>query len=149
MNQLREPQGLTFDRNGLMYVVDTLNDRIMRYSLSSTLGTIVGNQGGKLIRDPISVVVDSGLNIYITDSGNDEIVKFSPSTNSTTSFFSKQVDRPYGIALGNNGSNQFFITERLTGRFGIWTLGTSTITTTIASSTVFYGTNYGDYRYIR
>jgi len=79
---LNNPQGLTFDSAGNMYVSDTGYHRIQFFSAGNTTGkTIVGTTsttgtGSSFLNSPRSVVLDSQFNIYVSDTSNYRIQKF-------------------------------------------------------------------------
>src|SRR3989449_788659 len=78
------PQGVALDSSGNIYVVDTYNHRIQKFSSSgqylSTLGmsSEFGTDNAHFCY-PASVALDSSGNIYVADSGNERIQKFSSS----------------------------------------------------------------------
>lgn len=79
MNQLSNPVGVYFDYlyTNSLYVVDTGNNRILRFppnSTSATNGTVVagGNSGGSgmnQLNNPRSLLVGKNETLYISDGG--------------------------------------------------------------------------------
>ena len=143
-NRLKYPMGLTFDKNGLMYVADTENHRIQRYSLTSTLGiTIAGvvgssGSGNNQLSKPTSVIVDHNLNVYIADRDNNRVRQYAPNATIGTSVFSGTVNTPYGIAFRDNNPYQFFISSFGNKIVQLSTSGASSFTSNIGTSVTHY-----------
>ena len=83
LTELDTPKGIGIDWTGALYVADTNNNRVMRYTLGSTTGTLVaGNEQGQpgtslsSLMAPTDVKVDYAGNVYISDTGNHRIVKW-------------------------------------------------------------------------
>ena len=83
LNELNTPTGIGIDWTGALYVADTNNNRVMRYTLGSTTGTLVagslmGQPGSGLnsLMAPTDVKVDYAGNVYISDTGNHRIVRW-------------------------------------------------------------------------
>lgn len=73
---LREPAGIAIDGEYL-YVADTGNDRVQRFSLIDGSALANGTRGsgaGEFLR-PSDVAVDEAGCIYVSDSGNHRVVK--------------------------------------------------------------------------
>ncbi|CAF1271800.1 unnamed protein product [Adineta steineri] len=80
---LYNPQYITLDETqGLFYVADTFNNRIVRYSLNSSVGTVVagGNgagQGRNQLNLPSGIYLAKSINaLYIADTVNNRIVRW-------------------------------------------------------------------------
>lgn len=77
--QLNFPQGVAVDRNGVLYIADTLNNRIRRVSIDGIITTFAGNgtattsgDGGNPvfagIPSPTRVSLDQAGNLYVVSS---------------------------------------------------------------------------------
>ena len=78
LKQLSYPQGIFVDRIGNLYVADSLNDRIVRWTKDANEGSIIvdgGNQSNKL-SNPIGLSFDTENNLYVVDHDNHRIQKF-------------------------------------------------------------------------
>lgn len=86
--QFNAPSSLVIDKNGYIYVADTLNHVIRKISpsgfVSTFAGTTAGNAGFRdgpageaLFNEPAALALDSQENLYIADSGNQRIRKVS------------------------------------------------------------------------
>ena len=82
--------GCCVDSSGNVYVADTYNHRVQKFSSSGVYQTQWGTRGsgdGQFI-DPSGVAVDSSGNVYVADYGNNRVQKFAAvSTDFTISVF--------------------------------------------------------------
>ena len=81
LNQLNFPWTLILDKNGIMYIVDTGNHRIMQWTPGSTSGVVIAGTTtyGVLpyqLQYPSSVRFDSSGALIVADSSNNRIQKF-------------------------------------------------------------------------
>lgn len=83
---LSDPQGLTWDSNGNLYIADTGNSVVRKVDAAGTISLAAGNGTAGYSGDggfatsaqlyvPTAVAVDAGGNLYIADSGNKRIRK--------------------------------------------------------------------------
>ncbi|CAF4627807.1 unnamed protein product, partial [Rotaria socialis] len=83
LTQLHHPNGIFVDTLGTLYVADTSNHRVMRWTQGDKKqGTvIVGGQGeGKGANQfnyPIGLSFDRQGNLYVVDWGNARVQRFS------------------------------------------------------------------------
>ncbi len=85
--QLNIPASIALDSFGNVYVADSSNNRIEKFTRSGIYITQWGSSGtgNGQFADPSGVTVDSAGNVYVTDEGiNDNVLKF---TSSGTYFF--------------------------------------------------------------
>ncbi|UJR24268.1 hypothetical protein I4U23_027235 [Adineta vaga] len=81
IDQLAEPNDMFVDKMNNIYIADSLNHRIMKWTENALEGDIVaggngqGNQTNQL-NYPTAIFVDSEENLYIADNGNNRIVKW-------------------------------------------------------------------------
>jgi len=76
--QFISPQGIALDRSGNIYVADTGNNRIQKFSPDGVFLEKWGSYGsgdGQFIL-PGDVKVDKSGNVYVADTGNNRIQKF-------------------------------------------------------------------------
>ncbi|MDD4857828.1 MAG: NHL repeat-containing protein [Candidatus Krumholzibacteria bacterium] len=107
--QFREPQSLTGDKDGNLYVADTGNDRIVHLRYVGDEIVWVGEMHGLAdspLRSPSGVCL-SGGSLYVADTGNDRIVVLSESGSFIKSFGLEtkgaSLFRPYAIAAVTEG----------------------------------------------
>ena len=89
---LNNPQGLALDASGALYVADSMNHRVMKFSVGvSSVGTTIVNQtatGGCTVNGylfaPTDVHIHPNYDIYVSDSGCDRIRKMAAGSTTTT-----------------------------------------------------------------
>jgi hypothetical protein len=87
-SQLYNPAAIHLDSNNNMYILDTTNYRVLKWTVGDPLGYVVvgGNGAGSSltqISTSYGMFMDNQLNIYVSDSGNSRVVKWL-STNTTS-----------------------------------------------------------------
>lgn len=81
LSLLNQPDGVSVDGGGNLYVADTANNQIRRIDAAAGTVTTVAANGllssgvNTLLNQPVSVLVDPHGNLYIADTGN-HIVRF-------------------------------------------------------------------------
>jgi len=104
------PDGITGDTNGYIYIADTQNIQIQKFSTHGNFVTkwkkwqSMGERNQ--FSDPRSVAVDQRGDVYVTDSGKNRIVKFDANGNwidwKIDYTGSQGLDSPYGIYIRND-----------------------------------------------
>src|SRR5215203_1551183 len=79
--QLSNPQGLAIDSSGNVYVADTWNHRIQKFTSSGGFMSKWGGPGtgNGQFSNPQGVAIDSSGNLYVADKNNNRIQKFDSS----------------------------------------------------------------------
>ncbi len=107
-------RGIKTDANGRIYVVDTSNHRIQRFSAAGVYQTQFGGQGtgnGKFDQ-PADIAIDSIGNIYVVDANNNRVQKFNSagvyqSQFGTAGSGNGQFNQPLSIAI--DSSNNIYV----------------------------------------
>jgi tripartite motif-containing protein 71 len=110
-SQFNDPLGVAIDSAGNVYVADSNNNRIQKFSASGMFITKWGSSGtgdGQL-NMPYGVAVDSAGNVYVADYGNSRIQKFTANGTFVTKWGSYgagdgQFHGPGGIAVDSAGN---------------------------------------------
>lgn len=106
------PSSLSIDPQGNIYVADTGNNRIVKFSSEGKLLGEVGGYGwGALEFDrPHDVSATSGLNIYVADYGNHRVQRFDRSFNYISTLYTredaealKRFGYPTAVAVSKQG----------------------------------------------
>ena len=116
------PKGIAVAPSGLIYVVDTGNNKVKVYSPSGDSLREIGGYGwGQLEFDqPYDVFAGDGLNIYVADYGNHRIQRFDKNLNYISTLntrddddVSKRFGYPAGITLSRLGDLFLLDTENI------------------------------------
>ena len=97
--QFFNPDGVAVDSSGYVYVADTFNYRIQKFSPTGTFVTGWGSQGGGngQFAYPIGVAVDSSGYVYVVEAGfNHRIQKFTSTGTFVTAWGSP------GVRMGSS-----------------------------------------------
>jgi tripartite motif-containing protein 71 len=73
------PRGIAADQNGDVYIVDSFNNRIQKFTQDGEFITKWGGEGsseGKFDH-PNGIAIDNNNNVYVADSGNRRIQEFT------------------------------------------------------------------------
>ena len=95
-NSLYQPDNLTVDANGNLYVADLQNSRVLYYPAGSTTATRVYGQNGSFtdgsanavsansLNNPYGVAVDSSGGLYIADWNNSRVLYYAAGSTTAT-----------------------------------------------------------------
>jgi len=80
---IRHPMGVATDAADNLYVVDTGNNRVIKFGADLKPAKEYGGYGGDVghFINPEDIVVDRGLNIYVLDTGNRRIIRLDVGLN--------------------------------------------------------------------
>jgi sugar lactone lactonase YvrE len=80
--QLFNPQGLTMDKHGNLYVADVSNSRIQMFCPDAVFGITIAGTGrsGSAVDQlhfPYDLAFDFGMHLYVSDTWNNRIQRFN------------------------------------------------------------------------
>jgi streptogramin lyase len=117
--ELRRPQAVEMDMQGNIYVVDSGNNRILKFSPQLELLRKTSGWGSQqdLLDIPLDITVDAGLNIFIADYQNGRIVRFDLNLNF---LWDQRInllnpDWNYPVSLSISDWGDLYILEETTG----------------------------------
>ncbi len=88
LGELINPTGMAVDRQGNVYVADTLEHRIQVFDADGMLVRSIGSfgSGENQFYEPRGIAIDRQGNLYVTDTWNARVVKLSPDGEWVTSW---------------------------------------------------------------
>ena len=136
-NQLNNPGGIFLDKNGDLYITDSYNNRILKWTPGAASGakvagqsTIWGSPNLNSFELPVDVLVDAIGNIYVSDKGNGRIQKWTPGATTGIKIAPigsgqgpDQLSGPHGIIMDAAGN--LYIVDQGNDRVQMWPPGAS------------------------
>ncbi len=107
-----EPWGVAVSQDGFVYVADTWNHRIQKFTMDGEFISLWDTFGTAELPDgfwgPRGVAIDSMGHVFVTDTGKQRVVVFDSNGNYITQFGgigfqAGQMDEPVGIAVNDLG----------------------------------------------
>ena len=107
LNRLSGPNGLFLDENTTLYVADTYNHRIVKWTRGASTGVLVAGGHGsgnstEQLNKPVDVVADANGTLYIVEFSNPRIRRWSAGASSGQTILDSLMFG--GIAQDNEGS---------------------------------------------
>lgn len=107
-----DPQGLTIDTNGNLYVVDATKNTVRKVTPAGTNWSVITIvQASASLNGPVGITIDASNNLYVADTLNNVIRKITPVGANwvvTTIAGTNDPNHPFGYyADGTNGGAQF------------------------------------------
>jgi DNA-binding beta-propeller fold protein YncE len=115
----RGPSGLAFDAEGMLWIADTGNARLLRFNvrtnqfLRHSLERVAG------ITRPLAVTCDSVRRIYVTDGATNNVIRFDTNGVCTLSLAeNRRLAAPRGIAVDAQG--RIYVAEAEANRLHVF-----------------------------
>jgi len=123
-----QPFGIAIGPDGSVYVADTWNYRIQKFTADGKFITMWGVSGQAETPDafwgPRGLAVDQAGHVYVSDTGNKRIAVFDANGQFLTQFGTYgmnagELDEPVGLAIGSNGN--VFVADTWNQRVQVFT----------------------------
>jgi sugar lactone lactonase YvrE len=125
--EFSEPQAISVDPSGYLYIADTQNHRIQRFDSN---GNFISEKGGfgwepEQFNEPVALSTRNGLDVFVADYNNSRIVRYDKDLNFISFFSSReneyedyQFGFPSGVDLSTHG--ELFCLDRENNRILKW-----------------------------
>ncbi len=120
---LRDPQGLSVDIGGTVYVADTLHNRILALSGGSSTPAVLPFNG---LSYPTGVTADNTGTVYVNDAGNKRVVVLRAGSTTQATLPFTDLSNPTGLTV--DSSRTVYVTD--TGKNRVVALPASSNTQT-------------------
>ncbi len=108
---LSNPDGVTVDNGGTVYVADTLNNRILSLPAGSTTPAVLPFDG---LKNPTGVTADNSGTVYVTDSGHKRVVVLPAGSAAQTELPFSDLGNPTGVTV--DSSRTVYVTDTTKNR---------------------------------
>ncbi|CAF4815581.1 unnamed protein product, partial [Rotaria sp. Silwood1] len=147
-SQLNNPSSIYVDANQIMYILDTSNCRVLRWTPGDPLGFPVAGDHGcgaalTQIDTSYSMFIDNQYNIYISEYANHRVTLWSPTNTSAGTLIAggygsgstpERLYRPWGIYVDSNQA--VYVVDRSNHRVQLWYSGALSGITVAGSTSV-------------
>jgi sugar lactone lactonase YvrE len=131
-SNLNYPQGIAVDAAGNVYIADTQNNAIKKWTAGSNAVSMLVSTG---LGGPQALAVDVAGNVYIADTQNNAIKKWTAATASLSTLVSAGLNRPQGVALDAAGN--VYIADTGNSTIKKWNAVGSNVVTLVTSGLSF------------
>ena len=122
------PTGVAVDGVGNVYIGDTINNRIAKWSIANnTLTTLVASG----LNQPYGVAVDGTGNVYVADFYNNAIKEWNLANSNVTTLVSSGLNMPTGVAV--DGAGNVYIADTYNNAIKKWNMANNTVSTLVAT----------------
>ena len=128
---LNQPGGVAVDGVGNIYIADTQNNAIKKWSSATQQVTTLVSSGLNL---PSGVAVDAAGNVYIADTANNAVEEWSAATQQVSTLVSSGLSAPGSVAVDSAGN--VYISDTSNNAVKQWSLATGQVTTLITGITL-------------
>lgn len=108
---LREPQGVSVDYGGTVYVADTLHNRVLALAAGSTTPAVLPFNG---LNYPTGVTADNSGTVYVTDAGNKRVVVLPAGSTTQIALPFTDLGNPTGVTV--DSSRTVYVTDTAKNR---------------------------------
>jgi serine/threonine-protein kinase len=108
---LSQPEGVSVDMGGTVYVADTLNNRVLALAAGSTTPAVLPLLG---LNRPTGVTADNTGTVYVTDAGNQRVLVLPAGSTTQTQLPFTDLGDPTGITV--DSSRTVYVTDTAKNR---------------------------------
>lgn len=107
--EFKEPQGITFDKEGHVWIADSANNRIEELTTAGEYLAQASNVGETCMKNPGALALDPSGNVWVADTANDRVAELSSTGKALLRFgtegsLTSQFKEPRGIATDSSGN---------------------------------------------
>jgi len=110
--QLSGPDGIAVSDDGFVYIADTYNSRVQKFTLQGQYVSSFGGSGtgvGTFSR-PYGIDVDASGDVYVGDLDRSGVQKFDPAGNYVATIGAGDIQQAFGLWVADNGA--LYVTDR-------------------------------------
>ncbi|KAA1252230.1 protein kinase [Mycobacterium simiae] len=108
---LRDPQGLSVDSGGTVYVADTLHNKVLALHAGSTTPAVLPFQN---LSYPTGVTADNSGTVYVNDAGNKRVVVLRAGSQTQITLPFTDLSNPTGLSV--DSSRTVYVTDTAKNR---------------------------------
>jgi sugar lactone lactonase YvrE len=123
-----QPEGVAVDAAGNVYVADTQNEAIEKWTAASNSMTTVVSSG---LHSPEGVAVDKAGNLYIADTGSSTIKEWMATDHTLLTLISSGLNSPEGVAV--DGAGNVYIADTGNVQIEKWTPTNNTLSVLVSN----------------
>ncbi len=125
---LNPPYGLALDGAGNVYVADSGNSAILKWTATNNQVATLVSAG---LNSPSGLALDSAGNVYIADSGSGMVLKWTAATDVLTPLVSGGLNTPAGVAVDSSGN--VYIADTGNSAIKEWMASNGQVTTLVST----------------
>lgn len=122
------PHGIAVDRFGNVFIADTYNNAIKKWTLTNNTVTTLVSTGLSL---PFGVAVDGSGNVLIADTYNNALKKWTPGLGNVTTLINAGLNHPTGIAV--DGAGNVYLADQNNNAIKKWIAGNNTVSNLVTT----------------
>jgi len=122
------PHGVAVDNNGNVFIADTYNNAIKKWTLTNNTVTTLVSTGLSL---PFGLGVDTAGNVLIADTYNNALKKWSPVTGNVTTLVGTGLNHPTGLAVDDAGN--VYLADQNNNAIKKWIAANNTVSNLVAT----------------
>jgi DNA-binding beta-propeller fold protein YncE len=127
-NGVAAPSGVAVDASGNVYIADTGDSAIKKWTAANNAVTTLVSSG---LVAPVNVRLDGAGNVYWADYILGAILEWTVANSNLTTLVSSGLDQPLAVAL--DGAGNVYIADSENNAVKVWSVANSNVTTLVSS----------------